>query len=235
MSPLSAKHDDVTVVVPQYLIDRALQLSDGEVLEILPYDEGLPTEQPLYYEEESRFLSFARMGLITAIVGSMIVFTGLQVADSHAPAVVSQASVATGIQSMSATELIQSIKKGNHTVYWLDAKPGDTYTNNSTAQGIDQVIYRPEGADVTNLNQFDVIVETYANYLLYDNRPHPLLGANERSTTLANGATVTYNVASADQAVVIFPNKPEVVVINYPAVQTVPTIINDASRLSPIN
>lgn len=234
MSSLSTKRDDVTVVVPQYLIDRAIRESGGRVAEIVPYDEGLSVEQPLYYEEESRILSFARLGLITAIVGSMVVFTGLQVANSHVPAAVSQTTVATGVETMSAAELIQSVSKENRTVYWLDSKPGDTYTNKSSAQGIDQVIYRPEGADVTSLRQFDVSIATYGNYSLYDSQPHPLLGANERSNTVANGATVTYNVASTNQAVVQFPNKPEVVVLNYPADQAVPTILNDASRLIPI-
>lgn len=234
MSSLSAKRNDVTVVVPQYLIDRAIKESAGRVEAIIPYDEGLPVEQPLYYEEESRFFSLARLGLITAIVGSIVVFTGLQVADSHAPAAVSQTTVATGVQTMSAAELIQSVSKENRTVYWLDSKPGDTYTNKSSAQGIDQIIYRPEGADVTNLLQYDVSIETYASYSLFDSQPHPLLGTNQRTTTLASGATVTYNAASIDEAVVQFPNQAQVVVINYPAAQALPTILNDASRLVPI-
>lgn len=235
MSSQRATRKDLTVVVPQYLIDRALKGSVEQVEEIVPYDEGLAVEQPLYYEEESRFFSLARLGLITAIVGSIVVFTGLQVADSHAPAAISATTVASGVQTMSAAELVQTINKENRTVYWLDSKPGDSYTNNSSDQGIDQIIYHPEGADITNLNQFDVIVETYADYALFDSQPHPLLGANERSTTLANGATVTYNVASPDQAVVQFINKAQVVVLNYPAAQAVPTIINDASRLIPVH
>jgi len=217
------------------LIDRALRKSADIVEEIVPYDEGLPIDQPLYYEEESRFFGLARLALITAIVGSLVAFTGLQVADSHAPATINATAVTSGIQTMSAAELIQTIKTENRTVYWLNSKQGDTYSNNSSANGIDQVIYRPEGADVTNLNQFDVIIETYKDYSTYDTQPHPLLGANGRTTTLDSGATVTYNAASPNEAVVQFPNRPEIVVLNYPAVQAVPTIINDAGNLVPIS
>ncbi len=236
MSSLSERRNGVTVVIPQYLIDRALKESTEIVVEeILPYDEGLPIEQPLYFEEESRTVRYGKLILFTSIIGSLVAFTGLQVADSHAPATVNQATVTSGIQSMSAAELIQSVKSENRNVYWLSSKRGDSYTNDSSANGIDQVTYRPAGANLSDLNAFDVIVATYKDYSTYDAQPHPLLGANGRSVTLANGATVTFNSASPNQAVVQFPDKSEVVVLNYPAVQAVPTIINDAGNLVLIN
>lgn len=235
MSSPSARRNDVTVVIPQYLIDRALRESADAVEAIVPYDEGLPIEQPLYYEEESRAFRLDKVILITAIVGSVVAFTGLQVADSHAPATFNEVTVASGVQSMSAAELIQSIKAENRTVYWLNAKQGDSYANHTSANGMDQITYRPAGANVSDLTQFDVIVGTYKNYSTYDAQPHPLLGANGRTTTLTSGATVTYNSASPNQAVVQFPDRPEVVVLNYPAMQAVPTIINDAGNLVRIN
>lgn len=227
--------NDVTVLIPQRLIDMAMRSSATVKEEIVPYDEGLPIEQPLYLEEEPRLFGFGRLLLISAIVGSIVVFTGLQVADSHAPATLSERSVSSGVESMSAAELIQSIKAENRTVYWLNAKQGDSYANESSANGIDQITYRPAGADVSDLAQFDVIVGTYKDYSTYDAHPHPLLGANGRTTTLTSGATVTYNSALPNQAVVQFPDKPEVVVINYPATQAVPALINDAESLVPIS
>ena len=235
MSSLGATRNDVTVLIPQYLIDMALKNSDRAVEEVLPYGEGFAIEEPLYFEEDARPFGFGRLLLISVIVGSLVVFTGLQVADSHAPATVRETVVSSGIQTMSAAELIQSIKAENRTVYWLKSKQGDSYTNSSSANGLDQVTYRAEGANVSNLNQFDVIVGTYRDYSTYDAQPHPLLGANGRTTTLASGATVTYNAALPTQAVVQFPNKPEVVVLNYPAARAVPTLINDAETLVPIS
>lgn len=231
MSSPNARNHEVVVVIPQRLINRAMRESEEEVDEILAYDEGAEADYPLYYADESRFFSLARWGLVTAIVGSIVIFTGLQVADSHIPAAISQPAVATGLQNMSATELIQSVGSENRTVYWLNSKPGDSYINISLANGIDQVIYRPEGADAA---QFDVIVETYASYSLYESQPHPLLGANGRTTTLDSGATVTYNSVAPHRAVVQFPTEPQVVVINYPTTQAIPTIINDATNLVPI-
>ena len=168
--------NDVTVLIPQRLIDMAMRSSATVKEEIVPYDEGLPIEQPLYLEEEPRLFGFGRLLLISAIVGSIVVFTGLQVADSHAPATLSERSVSSGVESMSAAELIQSIKAENRTVYWLNAKQGDSYANESSANGIDQITYRPAGADVSDLAQFDVIVGTYKDYSTYDAHPHPLLG-----------------------------------------------------------
>lgn len=234
LSSLNAARNDVTVVIPRYLIDKALEGTDRVVEQVLPYDEGLDVENPLYLEEKARLLGFGKFLFIGAIVSSLVVFTGLQVAQSHAPATVNEVAVSSGVQTMSAAELIQSIKAEDRTVYWLNPRQGDSYTNSSSANGIDQVFYRQVGTNVSNLNRFDVNVDTYRDYTTYDAQPHPLLGANGRTTTLPSGATVTYDTASPHQAVVQFPNKPEVVVLNYPAVQAVPTLINDAENLVPI-
>lgn len=236
MSSLGAAHNDVTVVIPQYLIDLALKDSGKAVAEVVPYDEGPSSEHPLYMEgDEDRPFGFGRLLLIGAIVTSLLAFTGLQVAQSHAPATVGQLEVASGVQSMSAAELVHAIKAGKRTVYWLNLRQGDSYTSSSSANGIDQIFYRPEGTHASDLNQFDVNVGTYRDYSSYDAQPHPFLGANGRTITLTSGATLTYNAASPNQAVVQFPDKPEVVVINYPVIQAVPTIINEAESLVPIS
>ncbi len=235
MSSLGNLRDDVTVVIPQYLIDRALKDSGKSVAAVVAYDEGPSLEQPLYLEEETRPFGFGRLLLIGSIIGSLFIFTGLQVAQSHAPATVNQVAVSSGVQSMSAAELVQTIKAENRTVYWLNARQGDSYTNSSSANGIDQIFYSPVGTRASDLNNFDVNVSTYRDVATYDSQPHPFLGANGRTITLSSGATVTYNTASPNQAVVQFSNHPEVVVLNYPATQTVPTIINDAETLVPIS
>lgn len=235
MSSLGASRDDVTVVIPQYLIDRALKNPGKAVADVVAYDEGPSLDHPLYVEEETRPFGFGRLLLIGSIIGSLFIFTGLQVAQSHAPATVNQVAVSSGVQSMSAAELVQTIKAENRTVYWLNAKQGDSYTNSSSANGIDQIFYSPVGTRASDLNHFDVNVGTYRDVATYDSQPHPFLGANGRAITLSSGATVTYNTASPNQAVVQFSNHPEVVVLNYPATQTVPTIINDAETLVPIS
>ena len=235
LSSPDASRNDVTVVIPQYLLDMALKDSKVALEVVIPYDEGPRLEQPLFIEAETRPIGFGKLLLIGAIVSSLVGFTGLQVAESHAPATVTEVTVSSGVQTMSAAELIQTIKTENRTVYWLNSKQGESYTNSSSANGIDQIFYRPVGSSASDLKQFDVNVGTYRDYSTYDAQPHPFLGANGRTITLPSGATVTYNTASPNQAVVQFSNKPEVVVLNYPATQTVPTIINDAESLVPIS
>lgn len=235
MSSLSATRTDVKVVIPQYLLDLALKSSSKPVADVVLYDEGSASRHPLVIEEEVPRMGFAKLLVIGAVLGSMVVFTGLQVAQSHAPATITEVAVSSGVQTMSAAELVQTIKAENRTVYWLNAKQGDSYTNTSSANGTDQIFYRPVGAQVSNLNQFDVNVSTYQDFATYDAQPHPLLGANGRAIALTNGATLTYNTASPNQAVVQFPNKPGVIVLNYPAFQAVPTMINDAENLVPIS
>lgn len=170
-----------------------------------------------------------------AILGSLLVFVGLQVADSHAPVAINEVMVSSGVQTMSATELIQTVKAENRTVYWLSSKLGDSYSNSSLTDGVDQISYRPVGSNVSDLNQFDVMVGTYKDFSTYDAQPHPLLGANSRSIDLGGGTTLTYSTASPNRAIVAFASSPEIVVLNYPAVQPVPTLINDAQNLVTIS
>lgn len=112
---------------------------------------------------------------------------------------------------MSATELIQTVKAGNRTVYWLSSKLGDSYSNSSLTDGVDQISYRPVGSNVSDLNQFDVMVGTYKDFSTYDDQPHPLLGANSRSIDLGCGTTLTYSTASPNRAIVAFASSPEIV------------------------
>lgn len=225
---------DMPVLIPQYLIDQAMKKSNKALADLVAFDEGPALVHPLYIDREVRSFRFGKFLLMSSVLACLIGFTGLQVAQSHAPAAVNEFPFASSIQTMSATELVQLVKTENRTVYWLDAKRGETYTNSSTANGVSHIFYRPASNSVSNLNQYDFNVDTYRDYSTYDGLPHPLLGVNGRTTTLASGATVTYNVVSPTQAVVQFPNHPEVVVINYPNVQSVPSVINDAQNLVPI-
>lgn len=234
MSSQTIPGGDIPVLIPQYLIDQALKKSNRALAELVAFDEGPALVHPLYVEEEVRSFRFGKFVLMSTVLACLIGFTGLQVAQSHAPASVNEFPFSSSLQTMSATELVQLVKTENRTVYWLDAKQGETYTNSSTATGINHIFYRPASNSVSNLNQYDFNIDTYPDLSTYDGQPHPLLGENGRTIGLANGATVTYNVVSPTQAVVQSPNYPEVVVINYPTPQSVPSLINDAQNLVPI-
>ena len=187
-------------------------------------DESLSYPPSPFLEEEREPPRLAWLLLVGAVLGSILVFTGFQVADSHAPASLNHIVVTSGMPTMSATELIQYVKTKNHTVYWLNAKQGDSYSDNSSVGGVDKISYHPEGSNIADLSQFDVIIGTYQDISTYDAQPHPFLGANGRTFTLSNGATLTYNQMSPNLALIAFPDKPEIVVLNYPATQAVPTL-----------
>lgn len=217
------------------MVERVLKGHEHEDEPELPSKGSLLDQDiPLFEEEEPR----RRLGsllLVGSIVASMLIFTGLQVADSHAPATENEVTVNSGIQTMSAAELIQAVNSEHKTIYWLGPVSGDVYTNSNTMEGVNQIAYHPKSSLVSNQNLFDVSVGTFSNLAAYDARPHQFFGDNAITVTLKNGAAVTYNKLLTDQAVVIFPGKPEVIVLDYPAAQTVPMIFSDAQNLVPIS
>lgn len=234
LSSLNSPLGEWAVVIPQSMVDKVLKEHVHEIIEEPPFEERLLDQDIPLFEEEAPSRGFGSLLLVGAIVASLLVFTGLQVADSHAPATQNEVAVSSGVQSMSAAELIQAVKAENRAVYWISPKRGDTYTNSSSTDGIDQISYRQEGSNVSNLNQFDVTVSTYKDLSTYQTQPHQFFGANSRTVTLNSGVVVTYNATLPNQTIVIFPGRPEVVVLNYPAVQAVPTLLNDAQNLVPI-
>jgi hypothetical protein len=109
-----------------------------------------------------------------------------------------------------------------------------SYTNNALTDGVDQITYRPEGSDISNLRLFHVIIGTYRDYSNYEAQPHTFMGTNSGTLSLNNGATLTYDQASPDRIVIAFSDRPEIVVLNYPMAQALPTLITDAQNLVPI-
>ncbi len=231
MSPHNSPDGEWKVVIPQAMVDRILKSHAHEGEPELPKKGSLLDQDIPLFDEQEPPRKLGPFLLVGAIVAMMLIFTGLQVADSHAPATENEASVTSGVQSMSAAELIQSVNSGKGTAYWLGPKSGDVYTNSTAIDGVDQVAYHPESSPVTSQDQFDVSVSTFRNLATYNVRPHQFFGDNAITVTLKNGAAVTYNKSLPNQAIVIFPGKPQVIVLDYQAVQAVPRILDDAQNL----
>ena len=141
----------------------------------------------------------------------------------------------SGARTVTAAELVRSVKMRNRSAYWINARAGDIYTDNSSQIGIDQISYLPKSASPSNLSQFDLRISTYANAATYDAQLHPLAGIDNITVTTANGVNIEYNKASLDHAYVTFAKKPEIVIVDYPTLQSISTLINDAKRLVLVN
>jgi nitrate reductase NapE component len=183
-------------------------------------------------KSRSGFLSFL---LLNILLWPILVFVGLQVSASHSPGALKSLMTSAGVQSMTANQLVATVKHQGRTVFWLNAKQGDSYSNSSSTPGVDHISYRPAGSNISNLNQFDVMIGTYRDFSTYLAQPHPFLGVLGRTVTLSTGGTLTYNQKSPNRAIVAFAAKPEIVVLDYPSTQGLSTLINDAQNLVPIN
>ncbi len=124
---------------------------------------------PFRYRWPLTFVAVLSTLLVTVI-------TGFNLADSHSPG--TEPIVAfSHAQTMSATELIQSVKAGFRTVYWLNAKHGDSYSNNGSTSLVYQISYLSVGSDTANLKQFDMMIRTYRNFDTFDEKLHRMIQA----------------------------------------------------------
>lgn len=206
---------------------------------VQPLTPRRPISEPISYatfseynEEPAprRFLWFLLSG---AILVPILIFTAwLVVGSSFIPVAQYPVLAESGKQTMSTAQLIDSIKAEKLSVYWLNVKQGFSYSEASSTAGVEEIAYYPVGSTISNVNQFEVKVATYRDLALYNSQPHPLLGANGRTITLNNGATLSYDQMSPNQSLVAFPDKVQVVVIYYPANQALTTLIDDANNLA---
>lgn len=217
--------------MPRAAIEAARSVHAGTVEDNFSADESFSYPPSPFIEEAPAPRSFVSRLIGGAVLGSILVFTGVQVASSHAPATQNQVAVVSGVQTMSAGELIQNVKSQGKSVYWINTRAGDSYSESSATLGVHQIFYRAEGSDASLLNQFDVMIGTYQDQATYDAQPHPFLSGESSTLNLSTGATLTYNQTASNRAIVTFPDKPEIIVLNYPTTQAVPIMINDAESL----
>lgn len=179
----------------------------------------------------NRFLRFV---LLNILIWPIVVYVGLQFSESHSPHVLKTLAV-SGAQSMTADQLIATVKSQGRPVFWLNRLSGDTYSENSAVSGVDVITYLPEGADLKAPGQLDLIIKTYRDANIFNVQLHPLSGTADTTVENVGGVTVIYNPASPDHSVVKFKDRPQVVAITYPGFQTVSTLVMDAQNLAPIN
>jgi hypothetical protein len=179
--------------------------------------------------------SFLRFLLLNIILWPVLVFVGLQISASHSPGAVKLLMTSTGVQSMTADQLVATVKNQGRSVFWLNPISDDTYSDTTVTSGVDMISYRPEGTVSQNVDQSDLVIKTYRDSASYDARFHHVEESALLSVETLRGIKISYNPSDLHHVVIYFNNRPQVVLIEYPNIQKVSTLINDAQNLVLIN
>ncbi len=178
-----------------------------------------------------RFLGFF---VLNVLLWPAVVYVGLQISASHPPQVVQALLKTSGVQHMTADQLIATVASQGRPVFWLNRLSGDTYSHNSTVNGVDVISYIPTGANPAHLNHLDLVVKTYRDSSIYNVQLRPLAGGSDTVVKNVGNVSVTYSPASPNHSIVTFKDRPQIVAIDYPAFQDVSTLVMDAQNLTPI-
>jgi hypothetical protein len=100
--------------------------------------------------------------------------------------------------------------------------------------GVDIISYRPEGSPSQNWAQSDLVIKTYRDSASYNAQLRSLEASAPFTVETLNGINVSYNPSSPDHVVIFFKNRPQVVAIHYPNIQSISRLIRDAQSLEPI-
>jgi hypothetical protein len=205
--------------------------------EVLPANSRVQAYEVLNTREagdasRNRFLHFL---LLNVALWPILIFVGLQVSASHSPGAVKSLIASTGVQSMTADQLVATVNHQGRPVFWLNRISGDAYSYTTAISGVDIISYRPEGAVARNLDQSDLIITTHRDSFIYDAQLRPLDASAPLTVETLSGLKVTYNPSAPDHSVVYFDNQQQVVTIQYPENQKISTLINDAQNLVPIS
>ena len=185
-------------------------------------------------KEHTKRNHFLRFLLINILVWPLLTFIGLQVSQSHSPAVSKSLLKTSGAQAMTAEELTAIVQAQGRPIFWLGRLSGDTYSENSTVSGVDVITYFPENATPQSQSRLDFVIRTYGNSKIFNVQLHPLSGTADKTVENVGGITVIYNPASPDHSVITFKNRPQVIAMAYPEFQKISTLIADAQNLIPI-
>jgi len=223
----SAVADATNVVVEEDFGVNAI--NEIVLLEELTFNK-LPSSGR-FRESHPGFLWFV---LANIFITPLLVYAGFQIVNSHPPTVLNALMISSGSQTISAADLVTLVRSEHKLAYWISPVAGDSYSNNSTEEGVNSVSYMPSGMRPKDLSQVSLTIKTYKDIAVYNKQLQPLAGPNETVITTANGTNVEYDEGLPNRMIVSFPRKPEIVVVQYPTTQNVTILMRDAANLTPI-
>lgn len=203
---------------------------ENGLIEIVSLEEEALSDE-LYSDRRSRRMRFLGFVLANTLFWPVVVFVGLQISASHSPQIVRDLMKTSGVQKMTADQLIATVTSQGRPVFWLNRLTGDMYSDNTSVNGIDVISYLPSNANPAHLNQLDLVVKTYKDLNVYNMQLHPLAGGSGTVVENVGNVSVTYSPASPDHSVITFKDRPQIVSIDYPAFRDVSTLVMDAQNL----
>lgn len=172
---------------------------------------------------------FIRNMSIDLILSLAIGFAGFQVVSSRIstpkPLEYSQ------VRALTSEQFVALVKTHKDPVYWLGSLSGNKYSFEQNVEDIDIVSYLPKGSSLSNVNQRKMTIKTYKNPAAYASHIHPLVGADAFRLATSEGNIVEFDRNQMDIETVILRDRPQIVVIRYPIMQTSDTMIRNADRL----
>lgn len=233
MSIYDASLDYRSAASPRPAETHAPEETENYLNEIVSLEEETLSEG-LYSDRRSRRMRFLGFVLVNTLFWPVVVYVGLQISASHSPQIVQDLMKTSGVQTMTAEQLIATVTSQGRPVFWLNRMTGDMYSDNTSVNGIDVISYLPSNANPGYLNQLDLVVKTYRDSNLYNMQLHPLAGGSGTVVENVGNVSVTYSPASPDHSIIAFTDRPQIVTIDYPSFKKVSTLVMDAQNLEPI-
>lgn len=230
MSIYDASLDYRSAASTRPIVTNAPEEIENGLSEIVSLEEETLSEV-LYSDRRSRRMRFLGFVLVNTLLWPVVVYVGLQISASHSPQIVQDLMKTSGVQTMTAEQLIATVTSQSRPVFWLNRMTGDMYSDNTSVNGIDVISYVPSDANPAHLNQLDLVVKTYKDSTVYNMQLHPLAGGSDTVVENIGNVSVTYSPASPDHSVITFKDRPQIVSIDYPAFRDVSTLLLDAQNL----
>lgn len=211
---------------PEEVIDDSSDIYALEEVEFV-----YPSAISRFNDRHPAFIWFLFANILLAPV---LAYAGVQLVASHPPMATNALMMSSGVRTMTSSDLVSFVNLEHIDAYWLKNAPGTKYTINNAQSGINSISYLPAGAGASASSQSQMSIKTYTNGELYSSQLKPLSSTDTMHTVTQNGITVQYDTSAPNHMAVLFSDKPEVVVVDYPTVQTPASFLRDALNLTRI-
>jgi hypothetical protein len=182
-----------------------------------------------YRKSHPHFIWF--LSLEALISGALIVgglhFFGPTLWTSHEEFMIEH----PGVIPMPVDKFLDYVTREAETVYWLGPAKRNSYTIDTSANGMYVVTYIPQDPISSHSGALNMSITTDKNLAVYKKNLHAAIDAGSQKIALENGDTVEFSNDSPNAEVITLSGRPEVITIRYPTMQSANNLIKNADRL----